>query len=73
MDGYEVARRLRVMPGFADTLLVALSGYGGEKDFHRAKQAGFDQHLVKPADIARLNDLLIASLNSNGPHGDETP
>ncbi|MFM0627892.1 chemotaxis protein CheB [Paraburkholderia xenovorans] len=73
MDGYEVARRLRVIPGFADTLLVALSGYGGEEHRHRAEQAGFDQHLVKPADIDRLNALIASFRSHDRADRDETP
>ncbi|MEZ0606059.1 response regulator [Paraburkholderia sp. IW21] len=57
MDGYEVARGIRATPGFADTSLIAHSGYAGEEHLHRVRQAGFDYHLVKPADVARLNEL----------------
>ncbi|QGZ59952.1 chemotaxis protein CheB [Paraburkholderia acidiphila] len=66
MDGYEVARRLRAMPRFADTLLIAVSGYAGEEYRERAKQAGFNHYLVKPAGLAHLNQL-IASSRSAGP------
>jgi two-component system CheB/CheR fusion protein len=58
MDGYEVARRLRSMPGQQDTLLIAHSGYGEEEHLQRAAQAGFDHHLVKPADLSQLNALI---------------
>ena len=57
MNGYEVARRLRAMPALRDCCLVALTGYGQPSDQQRAKDAGFDHHLVKPApldDIWRL-------------------
>ncbi|BDB29276.1 response regulator (plasmid) [Cupriavidus sp. P-10] len=60
MDGHEVARRLRAMPDFADTLLIALSGYAGEEHLGRARQAGFDHHLVKPAALAQLNRLIAS-------------
>ncbi|GLC91298.1 hypothetical protein Tamer19_07060 [Cupriavidus sp. TA19] len=60
MDGYEVARRLRVMPGFAETTLIALSGYAGEEHLERARQAGFDHHLVKPAALAQLTQLIAS-------------
>jgi signal transduction histidine kinase/CheY-like chemotaxis protein len=49
MDGYEVARRLRATAG-ARIRLVALTGYGQPDDRDRARQAGFDAHLVKPVD-----------------------
>lgn len=64
MDGYEVARRLRTMPDFANTLLIALSGYAGQEYLDRARQAGFDHHLVKPADLARLNQLISSAATS---------
>ncbi len=58
MDGYEVARRLRALPGFERTLIVALTGWGQEKDRERSVRAGFDKHLVKPVDPSGLMDLL---------------
>jgi PAS domain S-box-containing protein len=54
MDGYQVARRLRAMPGVESAFLVAMTGYGSEKDRRRAKDAGFDEHLAKPADLELL-------------------
>ena len=62
MDGYEVARRLRAQPDRADTLLIALTGWGQDQDQENAKAAGFNHHLVKPPDIDRLRELLIDSL-----------
>jgi CheY-like chemotaxis protein len=50
MDGYEVARKLRALPQLDGVFLVAMTGYGGEQDKARSKEAGFDQHMVKPAD-----------------------
>ena len=50
LDGYEVARRMRAMPRLAGALIVAVSGYGQEKDRLRSAEAGFDAHLVKPVD-----------------------
>jgi PAS domain S-box-containing protein len=60
LDGYEVARRLRAIPDFNATLLIALTGYGQEEDRRRSLQAGFDQHLVKPVDPAILEALLAS-------------
>ena len=62
MDGYEVARRVRAQPDRADTLLIALTGWGQDQDQENAKAAGFNHHLVKPPDIDRLRELLIESL-----------
>ena len=57
MDGYEVAARLRAA-GHTRAALVALTGYGRESDVQRSREAGFDHHLVKPAEISALNELL---------------
>ena len=58
MDGYEVARRIRARPGLATPRLVALTGYGQSEDLRRARDAGFDDHLVKPVDLAMLERCL---------------
>ena len=50
MDGFEVARRLRALPRGEDAFMIALTGYGSEQDRQLTKAAGFDRHLVKPAD-----------------------
>lgn len=49
MDGYEVARRLRLEPSLAALRLVALTGWGSPQDKRKALEAGFDHHLTKPA------------------------
>ncbi len=58
LDGYEVARRLRGEAGCGGALLVAVTGYGQDEDRRRAREAGFDHHLVKPADLATLQEIL---------------
>lgn len=60
MDGYEVARHLREMPGGGTVKLVAITGYGQYDDKQRSLEAGFDHHLVKPVDISKLTGLLQA-------------
>jgi signal transduction histidine kinase/ActR/RegA family two-component response regulator len=65
LDGYETARRLRRRPEGQSTLLVAQTGWGQEDDKQRAKQAGFDRHLVKPLDPEALNQLLSQALESS--------
>lgn len=58
MDGYEVARRIRGEPLTRDARLVALTGWGQHEDRELSRQAGFDEHLVKPADPAALERAL---------------
>lgn len=62
MDGFEVARRLRAMPALAGTLIIAMTGYASPEDLIAAKQAGFDEHLVKPVDLDTLRGWLRARL-----------
>ncbi len=56
-SGYDVARRLRARRG-KDLKLIALTGWGAEADVQRAREAGFDHHLTKPVDPARLSELI---------------
>ncbi len=58
LDGYEVARRIRSQPDGARVLIVAVTGYGEERDRERSAQAGFDAHLVKPVDPDQLLAVL---------------
>jgi CheY-like chemotaxis protein len=55
LDGYEVARRIRARPDGAHVLLIAVTGWGQEKDRRQSAAAGFDYHLTKPVEP----DLLI--------------
>lgn len=58
MHGCEVARRLRADPAFAGILLIALTGCAAEEQRRRATAAGFDAHLIKPADFQTILALL---------------
>ncbi len=58
MDGYEVARRLKRNPQLASVRLVAHTGYGSPEDRKKASEAGFDAHLVKPAELDDLERAL---------------
>jgi PAS domain S-box-containing protein len=58
MDGYEIARRLRATSTVPGLRLVAVTGYGREEDRARARAAGFDDHLLKPADWDALQQVL---------------
>ncbi len=61
LDGYEVAKRIRQEPKLRDTVLVAITGYEREGDRQRSQQAGFDHHLVKPADFRKVREILAAA------------
>lgn len=67
-DGYEVARMLRAEPQFANTKIVALTGYGQQEDQRRAKEAGMDQHLTKPVDPDVLDGVLDVLPAGEEPH-----
>lgn len=59
LNGYQLAQRLRSQ---SDRIfLVALTGYGTQDDHERAKSAGFDAHLTKPADLATLSELIATA------------
>jgi PAS domain S-box-containing protein len=58
LNGYEAARRIRELPWGKGVVLVAVTGWGQEEDRRRAREAGFDHHLTKPADPAAIERLL---------------
>ncbi len=61
IDGYEVARQIRAEAWGGTTLLVALTGWGQEADRRRTREAGFDHHLLKPADRQALEAVLSSA------------
>src|SRR5262249_48314198 len=61
LNGYEAARQIRSQFRDNDLMLVALTGWGSEEDRRRAKEAGFDAHLVKPVDFDALEKILAKS------------
>jgi two-component system CheB/CheR fusion protein len=58
MDGYAVARAFRADPALRSAYLVALTGYAMQDDDSRAREAGFDEHLAKPAGLDRIEAAL---------------
>ena len=58
LDGYEVAKRIQQLPTHKKTMLVAMTGYGNEADRERSQAAGFNHHLVKPADFGKVLEIL---------------
>jgi CheY-like chemotaxis protein len=58
MDGYELARALRGVPEYSNTLLVAMTGFDMYNDRDRALEAGFNDHLRKPIDSLSLTQII---------------
>lgn len=58
MNGYEVAKQIRQQPALKNSVLVAMTGYGQESDRKSSHDAGFDYHLVKPADFPKVLRIL---------------
>jgi len=68
MTGWELAQRLRQLPGSGGALLVALTGYGREDDCRCSLKAGFDLHLTKPVDPEALRLLLATTEERTNSH-----
>jgi CheY-like chemotaxis protein len=60
LDGYALARRLRELG--RPRVLIALTGYGLDEDRRRATEAGFDDHVLKPASVEQLENVLARFL-----------
>jgi CheY-like chemotaxis protein len=73
MDGYEVARLIRSRFPERHPVLVALTGWGQEADRRRAREAGFDHHLVKPADLDALEAILEMTPGGPSPSAERGP
>ncbi len=58
IDGYQVVKKLRQDPALTGTYMIALTGYGREKDRKQASEAGFDLHMTKPVDFPALRQTL---------------
>jgi two-component system CheB/CheR fusion protein len=70
INGYEVARRLRLLPDLENLKIVAMTGYGQDADRQLAREAGFDSHLTKPVDFLEVRDLLARLFASPGSSTD---
>jgi CheY-like chemotaxis protein len=66
LNGYDLCRRIREQPWGRTMILVALTGWGGEKDRQRGIAAGFDDHLTKPVPAEQL-EKLIANMAKSQP------
>ncbi|HWI81866.1 PAS domain S-box protein [Ramlibacter sp.] len=58
LDGYATLQRLRALPGFGQTPVIAMTGYGSAQDRQRTTEAGFDGHLTKPVELNALVELV---------------
>ena len=67
LNGFEVARTLRGEPALASTTFIALSGYALAEDVEKARTAGFDVHLPKPADLEELQRTIVGAPGHAGP------
>ena len=65
MNGFEVAKKVREELELGNVVLVAMTGYGQESDKQRSQEAGFDHHLVKPADFSTVQQIL-ATVSQGG-------
>ena len=61
MSGYQVAAQMRQVPGLENAMLIALTGYGQERDRALALNAGFDEHIVKPIDLDKVASMKLRS------------
>jgi len=67
MDGFELAKHLRALQHTANTYLVAVTGYGQSSDMQRSRNAGFNEHLVKPVGFDELEGVLARFSASHQP------
>jgi len=64
MDGYDTARMMRDLPSCKNVLIIAVTGWGQDDDREKGRLAGFDHHVVKPADSETLMQLLATARRS---------
>jgi signal transduction histidine kinase/ActR/RegA family two-component response regulator len=67
LNGYDAARKIREQPWGKQVVLIALTGWGQERDRHRTKEAGFDAHLTKPVKYEAILELLGNLANRHRP------
>ncbi len=68
MDGWQLTSQLRKMGGLASAYLVAVTGYGQERDHTRSQEAGCDMHLLKPVPVDILQQVLISRQREKQNH-----
>ena len=68
LEGYELARRIREKDWGAGMSLFAATGWGQERDKRLAREAGFDEHLIKPIDATQLQALILRHVSARAHH-----
>jgi PAS domain S-box-containing protein len=68
MNGYDVARAIRGLPGLGDVVIIAVTGYGQDADRQKSREAGCDHHLVKPIELGPLLLALAAGRTASALH-----
>ena len=68
MDGFDTARQIRSRAEFQDVALIAITGWGQERDRQRTEAAGFAAHLIKPVNLDQL-EAVLNGLSSEEPAG----
>ena len=67
LNGYDACRQMRQQAGGSARTLVAVTGWGQPQDVQKAKDAGFDHHLVKPVEMQALVRLIAARVTESRP------
>ncbi|HET9957408.1 MAG TPA: ATP-binding protein [Polyangiaceae bacterium] len=67
VDGYQLVQALRLLPSFASTPTIALTGFGRQEDVERTRCAGFSAHLTKPVHIGHLVELARVLIPPRAP------
>jgi len=68
MDGFDTARQIRSRAEFQDVALIAITGWGQERDRQRTEAAGFAAHLIKPVNLDQL-EAVLSGLSAEEPAG----
>ena len=72
LNGYEVAKRIRQQPAGEAVVLIALTGYGQDTDRQLSAQAGFNHHLVKPARLEQVKEILATAAEQRNRNAENT-
>jgi PAS domain S-box-containing protein len=70
MNGYDVCQKIRSQPWGRDIVIIALTGWGQDEDRRKSKDAGFNGHMVKPAELSKLERLIASLLPTDGASRD---